>query len=172
MAFRLLKSILILPGNVLGTVPAVILWASAGTAFDWRLATTRETAFWAGVALAGVGLALAISTMRLFVQVGKGTPAPWDPPRHLVVEGPYRHVRNPMISGVLFGLAAEALLFHSWGLAAWLVLFFVANGIYFSLVEEKRLLARFGDPYALYKSNVPRWLPRLKPWSPPKGVDP
>lgn len=167
MAFRLLKSILILPGNALGTVPAVILWASASSAFDWRLATFREIEFWAGVGLACVALALAISTMQLFVRVGKGTPAPWDPPQHLVVEGPYRYVRNPMISGVLFGLAAEALWFHSWPLAAWLGLFFVANNIYFPLVEEKKLLARFGDQYALYKANVPRWLPRLKPWSPP-----
>jgi len=58
-----------------------------------------------------------------------GTPAPWAPPKNLVVSGPYCYVRNPMISGVLFVLGAECLLLGSWALALWLAMFFTANAL-------------------------------------------
>ena len=61
----------------------------------------------------GVGLLLFAASLRQFAVRGKGTLAPWDPPKHLVVEGPYRYVRNPMISGVLFVLLGEALVLRS-----------------------------------------------------------
>jgi len=92
--------------------------------------------------------------------------APWNPPQHLVVGGPYRYVRNPMISGGLFILLAEALFFGSsplWGLLA---VFFVLNLVYIPLVEEPGLGRRFGQDYIRYKQNVPRWIPRLTPYSP------
>lgn len=72
-----------------------------------------------------------------------------------------------MISGVLMMLAGEALLLGSWPIAAWLLVFFVGNAIYFPLVEEKGLRLRFGAAYDRYAANVPRWLPRLTPWRPP-----
>ena len=72
-----------------------------------------------------------------------------------------------MIASVLAMLAAEALLFQSWSLAAWLAVFFTANAIYFPLSEEPGLARRFGADYARYKANVPRWLPRPKPWRQP-----
>ena len=105
-------------------------------------------------------------TVRLFVRQGEGTPAPWDPPQKLVVAGPYRHVRNPMITSVLLMLGGEALVFQSSAIAAWLIVFFVVNGVYFPMSEEKGLEARFGDDYRRYKQNVPRWLPRPTPWYP------
>ena len=169
MSWRLAKSILILPVNVVGVIPAVILWASAGTAVDWAWPSSANPRSWLALPLAVLGAALAVMTVRLFVGVGEGTPAPWDPPQKLVVRGPYRYVRNPMISGVLFMLAAEALAFGSWPLAGWWMFFFAANSVYFPLVEEKGLEARFGEPYRVYKANVPRWLPRLRPWTPPDG---
>ena len=110
---------------------------------------------------------MALWTVRLFAGPGQGTPAPWDPPRRLVVDGPYRYVRNPMITSILSMLAAEALLLDTFAIAIWLVIFFVANGIYFPLSEEKGLERRFGDDYRQYKANVPRWIPRLTPWSLP-----
>jgi protein-S-isoprenylcysteine O-methyltransferase Ste14 len=70
------------------------------------------------------GLGLAVATVRLFVRHGEGTPAPWDPPRKLVVRGPYRHVRNPMIAGVLLVLMGEALLLRCWPLGGWMALYF------------------------------------------------
>ena len=66
-----------------------------------------------GVALLLTGLALFASSLRRFATEGEGTLAPWDPPRRLVVRGPYRHVRNPMISGVVFVLFGEAAILLS-----------------------------------------------------------
>jgi protein-S-isoprenylcysteine O-methyltransferase Ste14 len=166
-AARLLAPILILPGTVLVLVPALILWRTRGTrpeadvsrADDWRLGPA--------IMLGGIGLALAVWTCRLFVTKGEGTPAPWDPPQKLVVRGPYRHVRNPMIVGVLFLLGAQAVLFTSWALAGWLLVFFLANALYLPLIEEKGLERRFGEQYLQYKANVPRWVPRIRPWRHP-----
>jgi protein-S-isoprenylcysteine O-methyltransferase Ste14 len=111
-----------------------------------------------------VGLFLAGWTMRLFARLGQGTAAPWDPPRRLVIAGPYRYVRNPMISSVLIMLIAESLLLNSFILLVWWAIFLLGNMLYFPLREEKDLEKRFGSSYAVYKKHVPRWLPRLRPW--------
>jgi protein-S-isoprenylcysteine O-methyltransferase Ste14 len=142
MISRLVRAILILPGTVLVVVPALILWLSRDTALEARTAGIEDPRSWIGVLLFSVGLVFAIWTCRLFVTVGEGTPAPWDPPNKLVVHGPYRHVRNPMITSVLLMLAGEAVFFRSWALAGWLLIFFLANAIYFPLVEEKALERR------------------------------
>ncbi len=167
MNWSLVRTILILPGTALVYVPAAILWATEGTPYAAIPAAATDPRMVAADVLGLTGLALAVWTMRLFATIGRGTPAPWDPPQKLVVRGPFRHVRNPMISSVLMMLGAEALAFGSWPLAAWLVVFFAANAIYFPLSEEKGLEARFGDDYRLYKANVPRWIPRLRGWDPP-----
>ena len=102
--------------------------------------------------------------MSLFARVGQGTLAPWDPTRRLVAVGPYRHVRNPMISGVAGMLLGEALAFGSWVVAGWALAFVLVNHIYFVVSEEPGLARRFGESYATYRANVPRWLPRWTPW--------
>jgi protein-S-isoprenylcysteine O-methyltransferase Ste14 len=81
-----------------------------------------------------------------------------------VVRGVYRHVRNPMISGVLFVLLGEALLTASRPLFGWFLSFALINAIYIPLLEEPGLVHRFGDGYRIYKRHVPRWIPRLTPW--------
>ena len=167
MNWSLVRAIVILPGTVLVSVPALILWAADGTELTAVSVGVREPRMWLAVLLGFAGFGLAISTVRLLMIVGEGTPAPWNPPQKLVVRGPYRHVRNPMITSVLMILSAETLAFESWPLVAWLVFFFVANCIYFPLVEEKGLERRFGDDYRTYKVNVPRWLPRITPWQQP-----
>jgi len=166
MVVRLLRAILILPGTALLLVPAVLLWWFQATALRAVPAGPGEPRAWLGMLLLACGLGFAVWTVRLFVQVGRGTPAPWDPPRQLVIEGPYRYVRNPMISGALMMLAGEALLLGSWPIAVWLLVFFAGNALYFPLVEEKGLRQRFGAAYERYAENVPRWLPRLTPWRP------
>ena len=88
MISRLLRAILILPGTVLVVVPALILWLAHGTALEARPAGIEDPRSWIGVLLFSVGLVFAIWTCRLFVTVGEGTPAPWDPPNKLVVHGP------------------------------------------------------------------------------------
>lgn len=160
----LIKALILLPGTVLVLIPAVILFFTGVRTPDTAPTLTGLLCFWSGLALAAAGLALAIWCMVLFRNLGHGTPAPWQPPRRLVVQGPYGHVRNPMITGVLLMLAAEALLWRSWALALWGILFFLGNALYFPLVEERGLVKRFGDDYREYASNVPRWIPRRRPW--------
>jgi protein-S-isoprenylcysteine O-methyltransferase Ste14 len=119
-----------------------------------------------GSVLIALGLALVVSTVSLFVTVGEGTLAPWDATRKLVVRGPYRHVRNPMVTGVAAILAGEAVAFRSWALALLLAVFATANAIYMPLSEEPGLRRRFGEDYDAYSEHVPRWIPRVTPWEP------
>jgi protein-S-isoprenylcysteine O-methyltransferase Ste14 len=122
-----------------------------------------------GCLFLAVGLALFAASLYNFVTHGRGTLAPWDPPRHLVVRGPYRFVRNPMISGVIFVLASEALVLRSLPHAAWAAAFLALNAVYIPLVEEPQLEARFGEPYARYCRHVSRFVPRLRPWTPDRA---
>jgi protein-S-isoprenylcysteine O-methyltransferase Ste14 len=152
---------LVLPLNALVFIPAIVLWL---TRYRWEANEPFLLAI--GGLLLFPSFGLAFWTMRIFHNIGKGTAAPWDPPQRLVVAGPYRHVRNPMLSAVFMMLAAEALLLNSWAIFLLLVVFILGNMLYFPLVEEKSLEKRFGDAYREYKRNVPRWLPRLTPWRP------
>lgn len=115
-----------------------------------------------GALLFGAGLSLFVWCVTLFARIGKGTLAPWDPTRALVALGPYRFVRNPMITGVALMLVGESTFFRSWRLAAWTALFVVLNHVYFLAVEEPGLRSRFGEQYRRYAAAVPRWLPRLR----------
>ena len=161
---RHLLSILLLPFMVAVLVPRWLLGAYGGAdggdapALGWA---SRA----AGVVVFGAGFALFAWCVMLFARVGRGTLAPWDPTRRLVAAGPYRHVRNPMISGVLLMLAGEALFWRSAALALWAGTFLVINHTYFLLSEEPGLERRFGDGYRVYRANVPRWLPRATPWA-------
>jgi protein-S-isoprenylcysteine O-methyltransferase Ste14 len=108
-------------------------------------------------------------TISLFASFGEGTLAPWDPPRRLVVRGVYRRVRNPMISGVLFVLLGEAALLGSPPILVWFLFVFALNALYIPLIEEHSLANRFGEEYLDYRRNVPRWIPRLRPWTQRSG---
>src|SRR5208283_1425885 len=96
-----------------------------------------------GVILFGIGLAMLTVTICQFTRTGMGTLAPWDPTRRLVVQGPYRHTRNPMISGVASMILGEAIFLASWALLAWFVALVLINTIYFRLSEEPGLVKRF-----------------------------
>jgi protein-S-isoprenylcysteine O-methyltransferase Ste14 len=111
-----------------------------------------------------IGLVLFGASLYEFATRGRGTLAPWDPPRQLVVHGPYRYVRNPMISGVIVILIAETLLTHSRPIGTWAALFALINAVYIPLLEEPMLVERFGEPYREYCRNVRRFVPRLTPW--------
>lgn len=162
---RHLLSILLLPFTVVVVVPAALLRADAAAALRWEGAAWLSRG--AGVLAFAAGFALFAWCVSLFARVGRGTLAPWDPTRRLVAVGPYRHVRNPMIGGVALMLVGEALLWRSGALALWLGAFVVINHAYFLLSEEPGLEARFGDGYREYRANVPRWLPRPRPWTTP-----
>ena len=167
MFWRMTKAVLILPGTALIYIPLLIQWFSNGWPFSRSLGGTPE---WVLAAiLAAPAIALAVKTMRLFLNEGEGTPAPWDPPRKFVVSGPYRHMRNPMLTSVILMILAEAVALSSLGLLGWAVVFFLLNTAYFALLEEPELERRFGAPYRHYKASVPRWMPRARAYLAPKG---
>lgn len=156
--FRVVRAILALPGVVLGAVPALIVVLDGGPVL-------RAWPWWAlAIEAPALGLALMAWTITLFARRGRGTLAPWDAPQRLVVAGPYRHVRNPMMVGVLLVLVGEATLFRTPFLWAYLGFATLAVLLFIPLVEEKRLARRFGAEYDRYRRAVPRWLPRLTPW--------
>ena len=149
------------------------IWIARGN--DVHLALVRTMpqllAQIAGLGLVLVGLSLFVSSLRRFAGDGKGTLAPWDPPRHLVIRGPYRYVRNPMISGVVFVLFAEALILLSGPHFQWALIFLLIHSFYIPLFEEKQLKERFGESYIEYCRHVPRLVPRLRPWTPTTSGD-
>ncbi len=165
MRWRQARAIAILPGTVTVIVPAAILLA--GPAAPRLGPVLRGASIATGVAAIVLGLGLMTATIRLLGGEGEGTLAPWDPTRRLVVRGVYRFVRNPMISGVIAVLFGEAALTASTGLCIWLLCFVAANAVYIPLVEERGLERRFGEAYVEYRRNVPRWVPRRTPWTPP-----
>lgn len=118
---------------------------------------------WAGAALTCVGGALAVWCIGTFVVLGKGTPAPFDPPRRLVIRGPYRFVRNPMYVGAFLALAGVAVVYRS------LAVFGYATGLLLALhafvvtYEEPTLRRSFGQAYERYCRETARWWPFSRP---------
>lgn len=163
MLFRHLRAILLGPVTVTILVPVLIVTIVGAAAIDLGPAA-GGLALGAGTALVVVGVAMLGWTISLFARVGEGTLSPQNPPRTLVVRGPYRHVRHPMFSGVLGIVLGEAIGARSLTLLAWFALFAIFVGVMVLRVEEPRLARRFGDDYAQYRDNVPRWVPRLRPW--------
>lgn len=166
IALRHLLSILLLPFLAAVIVPYLLLFA-----FSSNNATSSDSSLVAwlfrsiGMLFIAGGLVLFSWCVSLFVKVGQGTLAPWDPTRNFVAVGPYRFVRNPMISGVAMILIGQALLWSSWAIGIWSCAFVGINHIYFVWSEEPGLEKRFRENYRLYKKNVPRWIPRITPWS-------
>lgn len=154
-----LKAVILLPFNVLVIIPALILYFGG-----YKYIFNGFFSIISGGLLLITGIILALYTMLLFNNIGKGTAAPWAPPEHLVIEGPYKYVRNPMITAVLTILISESLLLNSTAIFYWFLIFLVINMIYIPLVEEKQLKKRFKDEYFEYIKYVPRWIPRLTPW--------
>ena len=163
---RHLLSILLLPFVVVVIVPYWLLNTFTASNNAWGNAAVIVWGFrLVGIVCILMGFALFVWCVSLFARVGQGTLAPWDPTRRLVAVGPYRYVRNPMISAVALLLIGQAFFWGSWAVGLWACLFICINHIYFVLSEEPGLEKRFGESYRLYKANVPRWLPRRKPWS-------
>ena len=116
----------------------------------------------ASLVLAALGAALATWCILAFTFAGKGTPAPFDPPRRLVIVGPYRHLRNPMYVGAVLLLGGAAGYYGSLGLLEYAAGFFVATHLFVIAYEEPTLTRKFGDEYLEYRKRVGRWWPRLR----------
>ena len=113
-----------------------------------------------GVLLTSAGGILAVSCILTFVFIGRGTPAPFDPPRRLVVRGPYRWVRNPMYLGAGIALIGAALYYNSLPLFAYGAAFLLAMHLFVVLYEEPVLTRMFGHEYEEYCRRVGRWWPQ------------
>ena len=145
----------ILPVTVLVIIP---LWIEK----NWVVHVSFH--LFAGLILILLGLIIMAVTISSFIRIGKGTLAPWSPPKKFVIKGLYRYVRNPMIIGVLTVLLGESLGIWSKNILIWAGEFFIINIIYFLLYEEPNLERRFGEEYRKYKKHVSMWLPRLTPY--------
>ncbi|HEY7152056.1 MAG TPA: isoprenylcysteine carboxylmethyltransferase family protein [Solirubrobacterales bacterium] len=165
--WRQARAIALLPGVMAVLLPAIILIAGdgpdVGCGLDGLAAALPVVV---GATLILAGFVLWLWTVRLFARIGGGTLAPWDPTQRLVVEGPYAHARNPMITAVLAVLLGEAALFGSAGILVLAAAFLVVNHAFFRLHEEPGLERRFGEQYRAYARAVPRWVPRRRPWAP------
>lgn len=160
---RQLISFLLLPGVVAVAVPVWLeLRNRSVVALDGDPVGVAMLVV--GGCIGAVGLWLFGYSLGHFISRGLGTLAPWDPPRRLVVSGPYRFVRNPMISGICFVLVSEALILRSPAHGWWAATVLLINAIYIPLIEEPALRERFGEPYREYSRHVRRLLPRLRPW--------
>jgi protein-S-isoprenylcysteine O-methyltransferase Ste14 len=151
--------LLLAPGVVAGLVP---WWIS-----DWRmqppffgLALFRVL----GVALIAAGTPLVLDSFARFALVGLGTPAPVLPTEHLVVHGLYRYVRNPMYGGVLWIILGQGLLLSNARVLGYGVVVWLAFHLFVIAYEEPTLRRTFGDQYERFCANVPRWIPRPRPW--------
>lgn len=107
-----------------------------------------------------VGTAIALSCIFTFAFIGRGTPAPFDPPRRLVIGGPYRFVPNPMYIGAELALGGAALFYASWPLVIYAGLFLLVTHLFVVAYEEPALRRTFGADYKAYCRRVGRWWPR------------
>lgn len=153
-AFRTLVYASLFIGFFLVFVPGRILARVGITPTD--VIGLPETA---GLVIVVLGGALAIACIVTFASIGKGTPAPFDPPRRLVIAGPYRWVRNPMYIGAGVALFGAALFYRSGPLALYAALFLVITHLFVTLYEEPHLRRVFGPSYEDYLRTVHRWIP-------------
>lgn len=117
----------------------------------------------AGIGLGGIGALIAVACILTFALRGKGTPAPFDPPRRLIQHGPYRVVRNPMYVGAGFAMLGAGVYFGSWAIAAYVAFFFGTAHLLVLASEEPALRRKFGPEYDAYCATTPRWIPRSWP---------
>jgi protein-S-isoprenylcysteine O-methyltransferase Ste14 len=126
----------------------------------------------AAIALMALGAIVMIACVWNFAWTGRGTPAPWDPPRRLVIRGLYRWVRNPMYVGMGAFLIGEALLLPAIRNAMLIVAAgaWILVTVFIVVYEEPTLRRLFGSEYEEYCRNVRRWIPRLTPFDKPSGA--
>jgi protein-S-isoprenylcysteine O-methyltransferase Ste14 len=152
MLARALFAFLLLPGLVAFVAPLII------ASFDkWR-----GEVFLPGLFVMFVGIVVLVWCVRDVYVSGKGTLAPWSPPKHLVVVGLYRYVRNPMYLGVLILIVGWGLYLLSLLVAVYAILLSVGFHLRVLLYEEPWCASQFGESWKVYKATVPRWIPRGK----------
>jgi len=152
--FRTVLFTILVPGTVLVLVPLALVVSGLGPRLDFGPAR------YSGLVPLLAGLGVILVCFADFVRRGKGTPAPYDPPRELVVAGLYRYVRNPQYVGVVLVIVGEALLTAAAVLFGYAGFLAVAYHLFVRYYEEPTLGRLFGEAYARYREAVPRWVPR------------
>lgn len=115
---------------------------------------------WPAALLIVLGAALYVWCAWVFAAVGRGTPGPWDAPRHFVGVGPYRFVRNPIYIAAFLVIGGEACVYLSLRLLIYLLVLAVGVHLFVVFYEEPNLSRRFGHDYEDYRRSVLRWIPR------------
>lgn len=156
-AFKTLIFTLIVPATIAVWLPLLIV-SSPGARGSISLDGFR----YAGLVGILIGASIYVWCAWDFTFAGKGTPAPIDPPKQLVVRGLYKYVRNPMYVGVLSLILGQAIWFQSRALFGYAALVFLLFFAFVVFYEEPTLRKKFGQSYERYCKNVPRWIPRIK----------
>ena len=148
---------MLLPGLLAGYVP----WRFFG--LDRVRFDSAQPLHLLGLSCLAVGVLLLAACIFEFARTGRGTLSPVDPPRHLVVRGLYRFVRNPMYLSVTIIILGETVLTRSASLAVYWALWFLWVNVFVMGYEEPTLRRQFGASYDEYTRQVARWIPRLRP---------
>lgn len=156
-ALKTLIFTVLVPGTVAVLVPYRLV--SSPTA---RATLAIGSFRYLGAVLIAIGVLIYLWCAWDFTFAGKGTPAPIDPPKELVVRGLYRYVRNPMYVGVLSILLGEAVAFEASVLFEYAGLVFLGFFAWVLIYEEPALRRKFGTSYKQYCRTVPRWIPRAR----------
>jgi protein-S-isoprenylcysteine O-methyltransferase Ste14 len=117
---------------------------------------------WLAIPLWLTGSLVILACFWSFTFTGRGTPVPSDPPKELVITGPYHYVRNPIYVGVLLIFLGHFLWFGYWALLIYMVSAFLGVHFFVVLYEEPTLKRKFGAAYEDYVQRVPRWIPRIR----------
>ena len=115
-----------------------------------------------GLLCIGLGTLLLAACILEFARSGRGTLSPLDPPRHLVVRGLYRYVRNPMYLSVTVIVLGEVLVSRSLALAVYWAIWFLSVNLFVIGYEEPTLRRQFGESYDEYRRRVGRWIPTVR----------
>ena len=153
-ALRSFLFLLLAPGMVAGYIPLVVL--RQGPRLETGLLAYLAVPLWL------VGGFILLWSFWNFLNEGRGTPAPVDPPKELVVAGFYRYVRNPMYVGILAAIIGHFLWFGYWYLLVYAIVIFLAFHTFVTLYEEPTLRGKFGAAYEDYLKRVPRWIPKFR----------
>jgi protein-S-isoprenylcysteine O-methyltransferase Ste14 len=161
--FAVIGTIILAPvfvGSVVGLGPYLLSgWRLDTPFFGW--APSR----WIGGALVILPIPSLLDFLLRFVREGHGTPAPFAPPRHLVVSGPFRYVRNPAYLCAVSMIVGQGLFLASTSVLVYAAVVALVFHLFVVLYEEPTLRETFGADYVAYCRQVPRWIPRLSPAS-------
>jgi protein-S-isoprenylcysteine O-methyltransferase Ste14 len=161
--FGSLVFFVVAPGTVAGLVPWWMTGWDASSPMPWWAPVPVSML---GAVLLAAGVAVLVYSFGQFALQGLGTPFPAAPPRHLVVGGLYRYVRNPMYVGLVATLLGESLLLGRLDLLGYTVVVWAVVALFVRFREEPVLARRFGAEYAAYRRAVRAWWPRPRPWDP------